>query len=117
MSHCHPSFLQKALRLTPLGTSVAWCITTSVGTTLILPQRKQQVPVHSSWIQPSSAPPTVLPFVPTVYKEAKMSSVAIPDPILLRTGGEVRGCGTEDQLQLNTQFRRAGPHIAPWPWF
>lgn len=93
MSHCHPSFLQKALRLTPLGTSVARFIT-SVGTALTLPQRIYQVPVHSSRIQPSSAPPTVPPFVPTVYKEAKVSSAAIPDPILLQTGGEVQGCGT-----------------------
>lgn len=51
--------------------------------------------LHSSWTQPLSAPPTVFTFVPTVYKKAKVSSAAIPDPILLHTGGgEEQDCGT-----------------------
>lgn len=49
---------------------------------------------RSSWTQPLSAPPTVFTFVPTVYKKAKVSSAAIPDPILLQIGVEVQGCGT-----------------------
>lgn len=40
MGHSYPSFLQKALELTPLGTSVAQAITTPIGTNLTLPHRK-----------------------------------------------------------------------------
>lgn len=94
----HPSSLHKALELTPSGTRVARAVATAVGTALALPQRKEEVPAHSSWTQPLWAPPAILPSVPTVYKETKVNSAAIPDPPLLQTEGEVQGCGT---LRIN----------------
>lgn len=98
MGRSHPSSLHKALELTPSGTRVAWTNATAVGTALALPWRKKEVPAYSSWTQPLSAPPTILPSVLTVYKETKVNSAAIPDPTLLQTEGEMQGCGT---LRIN----------------
>lgn len=89
----HPSSLHKALELTSSGTRVPWAIAIAVGTALALPRRKKDVPAHSSWTQPLSAPPAILPSVLTVYKETKVNSAAIPDPTLLQTEGEMQGCG------------------------
>lgn len=67
----------------------------------------EEVPVYSFWIQTLPTPPTVIPSVPTVYKEAEVLSAAFPDPILLQLGGEVQGCGTL-KINYNQKFNFGG---------
>ena len=65
-------------------------------------------------IQPLSAPPTALPLVPTVYKEATVSTAATL--ILLSFKEEVRYRAVEHQgstATKNSIWGRAGPAIVP----